>query len=144
MTVRTTSELSGVLATAGDVIKDVAEVFLVAETLGVGLAICVVIGSELGDMNARLPGVGGVIGIGVIAGGIFIWGPLAIGPAFILGVTAGLIVDALIKIRRLEPPEIGFVKQVFGDSLDFERIRITNLVGLGARPTRFRRSTIIS
>ena len=34
----------------------------------------------------------------------------------------------------LEPPEIDFVRKVFGDSLDFERIRVTNMVGLGGRP----------
>ena len=62
--------------------------------LGVSLAICVVLGAELGNMGATLPGLGGVIGIGIIAAGLFIWGRLAIGPAFILGTTVGLIVEA--------------------------------------------------
>ena len=134
MTVRTTADVTGTLGTAENVIKDVAEVFIVAETLGVNLAICVVIGSELGKADPGLPGLAGVIGIGVIAGGLFIWGPLAIGPAFILGVAAELIVAAMVKVRPLEIFEIDFAKQVFRDSLDFERIRITNLVGLGGRP----------
>jgi hypothetical protein len=134
MSVRTTSDLSGTLATVGGILKDVVEILIVAETLGAGLAICVVIGSELGNVDLRMPGVGGVIGIGIIAGGVIIWGPLAIGPAFLVGVTTGLIVDALIKIRRMEPPEMDFAKQVFGNSLDFEMIRVTNMVGLGNAP----------
>ncbi len=130
MTVRTTAELSGVLATVADVIKDVTEVFIVAETLGASLAICVVISSELGELGLRMPGLGGVLGIAIIAGSIVIWGPLAIGPAFLVGVAVGEVVDLLIKIRSLTPEEMDFVKQVFGDSINFEKIRITNMVGL--------------
>lgn len=134
MVVSRSSELSGVLGTATDIVKDVAEFFVVAETLGGSLAICLVIGSELGDAGVNVPGMGGVVGLGIVAGSLFIWGPLAIGPAIILGVAAGAIVDAMVKIRRLLPSEEDFVKDVFGDSLDFEKIRLTNLVGLGGRP----------
>ncbi|MEJ7680536.1 MAG: hypothetical protein WKG06_22325 [Segetibacter sp.] len=133
MVVSRSSELSGVLGTATDIVKDVAEFFVVAETFGASLAVCLVIGSELGDLGVDVPGMGGVVGIGIIAGSLFIWGPLAIGPAFIVGVAAGAIVDAMVKIRRLLPIEEAFAKEVFGDSLDFERIRITNLVGLDNR-----------
>ena len=94
MTVRTTAELSGVLATVADVIKDVTEVFIVAETLGASLAICVVISSELGELGLRMPGLGGVLGIAIIAGSIVIWGPLAIGPAFLVGVAVGEVVGS--------------------------------------------------
>ena len=134
MTVRTTAELSGVLATVADVLKDVTEVFLVAETLGASLAICVVISSELGDLGLRMPGLGGVLGIAIIAGSIVIWGPLAIGPAFLVGVAVGEVVDLLIQIRTLNDEEMDFVKQVFGDSLNFDKIRITNMVGLKGLP----------
>jgi len=126
--------LSGLLGTATDIVKDVGEFFVVAETLGASLAICLVIGSELGDAGVNVPGMGGVVGLGIVAGSLFIWGPLAIGPAIILGVAAGAIVDAMVKIRRLRPEEEDFVKDVFGDSLDFEKIRLTNLVGLSGRP----------
>jgi hypothetical protein len=134
MVVNRSSELSGVTGGAIDVVKDVVEILLVAETFGATLAICVVIGGELGNIGVDAPALGGVVGLGIVAGSLFIWGPLAIGPAFILGVAAGAIVDSMINIRRLHPFEEDFVKQVFGDSLDFERIRITNLVGIGGRP----------
>jgi hypothetical protein len=131
MAVSRSSGLSGVTGTAIDVVKDVAEILLVAETLGASLAICVVIGGELGNMGVDAPGLGGVVGLGIVAGSLFIWGPLAIGPAFIIGVAAGAIIDSMIKIRRLLPFEEDFVKGVFGDSLNFEKIRLTNLVGIG-------------
>jgi hypothetical protein len=134
LVVSRSSELSGVLGTAVDIVKDVAEFLLVAETLGGSLAICLVIGAELGDAGANVPGLGGVVGLGIIAGAVFIWGPLAIGPAFLIGVAAGEIVDALIKIRRLRKDEEDFARQVFGDSLDFDRIRLTNLLGIGNAP----------
>ena len=134
LAVSRSSELSGVLGTAIDVVKDVAEFLVVAETLGANLAICLVIGSELGNMGVDVPGMGGVIGIGIVAGSLFIWGPLAIGPAFILGVAVGAVIDSMVKIRRLEPFEVDFARKVFGDSLDFDRIRLTNFVGIDNRP----------
>jgi hypothetical protein len=137
MVISRSSELSGVLGTATDIIKDVAEFFVVAETFGASLAICVVIGSELGKAGVAVPGLGGVVGLGIVGGSLFIWGPSAIGPAIILGVAAGAIVDSMVKIRRLTPAEEDFARKVFGDSLDFERIRLTNFLGLGGSPFTF-------
>jgi hypothetical protein len=132
MTVNHSSTLSGVLDAATEIVKDVGQFFLAAETLGVSLTICLVLASELGDVGVDVPGLGGVVGIGIIAGSLFIWGPLAIGPAFVLGVAAGALTVALIKMRRMRPEEEEFSRQVFGEhSLDFGRIRITNLVGIG-------------
>ena len=133
MVVNRSSELSGVLGTAVDIVKDVAEFLLVAETLGAGLAICLVIGSELGDAGVAVPGLGGVVGLGIVGGSLFIWGPLAIGPAILIGVAAGAVVDSMVKIRRLLPFEEDFARVVFGDSLDFEHVRLTNLSGLQTR-----------
>ena len=134
MAVSRSSELSGVTGTATDIVKDVAEFLIVAETLGVGLTICLLIGSELGEAGVDVPGLGGVVGLGIVAGSLYIWGPLAIGPAIILGVAAGAIVDSMVKIRRLRPEEEDFARDVFGGSLDFDRIRLTNLSGMSTRP----------
>ena len=134
MVVSRSSELSGVLGTATDIVTDVAKFFVAAQTLGASLAICLVIGSELGDAGVDVPGMGGVVGLGIVAGSLFIWGPLAIGPAIILGVAAGAVVDAMVKIRRLSPSEEDVARDVFGDSLDFDRIRLTNLSGIDTRP----------
>ena len=133
MDVTHSSELSGVLGTAEDIVKDVAEFVLVAETAGSAISICLIMGSELGNLGVDVPGLGGVVGLGIVAGSLFIWGPLAIGPAILLGVAAGAVIDALVKIRRLTVEERAFANQVFGDSIDYDRIRLTNLLGLGSR-----------
>jgi hypothetical protein len=134
MVVTRSSELAGVLGTAVDVITDVAEFFVGAVTLGVGPAVCLVVGSELNRAGVSLPGLGGVVGLGVVGGVVYIWGPSAIVAAIVAGVVVGEIVDAMVKIRRLRDDEVAFARQVFGDSLDFDRIRLTNLSGLSARP----------
>lgn len=134
MVVNRSSELSGVLGTAVDIVKDVAEFFVVAETLGTGLAVCLVIGSELQQgAGVSLPGLGGVVGLGIVGGTVFIFGPSAIVPAVVLGVAAGAVVDAMVHLRSLHDDEVSFARQVFGDSIDFGRVRLTNLVGLGGR-----------
>jgi hypothetical protein len=134
MVVSRSSELAGVLGTAVDVITDVAEFFVGAVTLGVGPAVCLVIGSELNRAGVSLPGLGGVVGLGVVGGVLYIWGPSAIVAAVVAGVAAGEIVDAMVKIRRLRDDEVVFAQQVFGDSLDFDRVRLTNLSGLRTKP----------
>jgi hypothetical protein len=133
MVVNRSSELSGVLDAAVDIVKDVAELFLAAETLGVGVAVCLVVGSELNRAGVTLLGLGGVVGLGVVGGVVYIFGPGAIIPAIVLGVAVGEIVDAMVHLRSLRDDEIAFARQVFGDSLDFGRIRVTNLSGLGGR-----------
>jgi hypothetical protein len=127
------SELVGVLGTIVDVVKDIGEFFVVAETLGVGLALYVTAGSELSRVGVSLPGLGGVVGLGVVGGVVFIFGPFATVPALVLGVAAGAIVDAMVKIRSLSDGEVAFARQVFGDSLNYDRVRLTNLSGLARR-----------
>jgi hypothetical protein len=133
MVVSRSSELSGVLGAAGDVLKDVAEFFIAVETLGTGFAVTLLIGSELQRAGVSLPGLGGVVGLVIVGGSVFIFGPSAIIPATIIGIAAGAIVDAMVKLRSMTAEEIAFARQVFGDSLDFGRVRLTNLSGLGTR-----------
>jgi hypothetical protein len=127
------SELAGVLGTVVDVVKDIGEFFVVAETLGAGLALYVTAGSELSRVGVSLPGLGGVVGLGVVGGVVFIFGPFATVPALVLGVAAGAIVDAMVKIRSLSDGEVAFARQVFADSLDYGRVRLTNLSGLARK-----------
>lgn len=131
------SELSGVLGTAVDLAKDLAELLIVAETLGTGMAVCMFLTAELGEAGVEVPGLGGTVGIGVVGGALLIWGPLAVGPAILLGVAAGAIVDAMIIVRRLHDEEMDLARRVFGDTLNFEKIRLTNLLGVGGAPFTF-------
>ncbi len=128
---RHSSDVGGVLGAGISLLGDLAEFLGVAETLGVGLAVCLVIGEELGRAGIALPGLGGVIGITVSAGVVYIFGPSSIIAAVVAGVVVGEIVDALVQLRKLTEPERDFARQVFGDSLDFDKIRLTNLTGLG-------------
>ena len=133
MVVSRSSDLAGSLGAAVDVIKDVAEFLLAAETLSTGPAVCLVLGSELSHAGASLPGLGGVASLGVVGGVVYIWGPSAIVPAIVAGVAAGKVVDAMVKIRSLRDDERNFARKVFNDSLDFGRIRLTNLLGFQGR-----------
>jgi hypothetical protein len=132
ITERHGSEVAGTLGATLDVLGDLAEFFVVAETLGVGLAVCLVVGDELSKAGLTLPGLGGVVGITVAAGVVYIFGPASIVAAVVAGVVAGAVVDAMVQLRRLTGPEIDFARKVFGDSLDFDKIRLTNLSGLGS------------
>src|SRR4051794_24810001 len=132
--VRRSSELAGVLGTAVDIAKTLAELLIAAETLGAGMAVCMFLTSELGEAGFDVPGIGGNVGIGLVAGGVIIWGPLAVGPAVLLTLTAGVIIDAVLEVRPLTQNEIDLARSVFGDSLNFEKIRLTNLLGSGNRP----------
>jgi hypothetical protein len=114
LVVSRSSDLAGVLGTAVDIVKDVAEFFVVAGTVGTGLAVCVVVGSELSQAAVGLPGLGGVVGLGVFAGVVYVFGPFAIVPAVVAGVAAGAVVDSMIKLRKLSADEIAFARQVFG------------------------------
>ena len=140
LSVTYSEELAGTLGAAVDVVKVVTEFVVAAATLGSSVACCLLIGSELHNIGITLPGLGGIVGLSIVAGAVFIYGPFAVVPATIAGVAAGAIVDSMVKIRPLgtgdaapHGDETGFARTVFGDSLDFDRIRLTNLSGLGGR-----------
>jgi hypothetical protein len=75
-----------------------------------------------------LPGMVGILMAGAAA---FVFGPVAMFPAFLVGAVA---TAALIKQRHLTDPEKVFVDRVFRGTLPVDRILLTNLVGLGDRP----------
>lgn len=131
--VRRTSEMAGVLGTSIDIATEVVKFFVVAQTLGGSAALCLFIGAELGEAGIELPGLGGVVGVGIVAGAVMIWGPLAMVPAIVAGVAIGAVIDVMVIIRKLRDEEIAFARTVFADSIDFTHVRITNLLGMGDR-----------
>ena len=129
-----TSELAGVLEAAGDILKVVATFLAVAYTAGAGVAAVATLGSELADaVDLEVPTWGGIVGLGVVAGGLVIWGPLAIGPAFLVGVAVGVLVESLIEVREVTAEEQALAVGVFGHTIDFSRVRLTNFLGLEGR-----------
>ncbi|MEO6615938.1 MAG: hypothetical protein ABIN79_10520 [Marmoricola sp.] len=129
-----TSELAGVLGAGTDVLMGVARFLVAAETLGTGLALCLTIGSELENHGVALPSVGGVPGLFIESGAVYLFGPSAIVPAFIAGVALEGAIEQLVKIRPLDAREMAFAQSVFENSLDLDRIRLTNLIGSESRP----------
>jgi hypothetical protein len=138
MVVNRSSDLIGVLGTVVDVVVDIGEYVVAAGTVGASVAVCLVVGSELQKAGIALPGLGGVVGLGIVAGTVYIWGPLYVVPAIVAGAVAGAVVDSMVKIRRIssdatspEGDEVALARMVFHDTLDVSRIWITNLSGLG-------------
>lgn len=105
LTVTYSEELAGTLGTAVDILKALAEFVVGAATLGSSVACCLLIGSELHDAGINLPGLGGIVGLTIVAGAVFIYGPFAVVPATIAAAAAGAIVDSMVKIRSLDTGE---------------------------------------
>jgi hypothetical protein len=96
---------------------------------GAALAILIVGASEFGDLTKiDLLGPGGLPGLFVTAGASFLFGPGIVIPVFAVSAIAGQIA---IKHRRMHDHEIEFAKGVFGNTLPFDRIMLTNLSGAG-------------
>jgi len=83
LTVTYSEELAGTLGTAVDILKDLAEFVVGAATLGSSVACCLLIGSELHNAGIDLPGLGGIVGLTIVAGAVYIYGPFAVVPATI-------------------------------------------------------------
>ena len=106
-----------------------------------GAALGVVIGAtcEAIDWLGATLGPGGTLGVvgGVVVFAVATVAGAGVGTALILGVVAGVaigaVTNALIKFRPLNAAEIAFARQVFGNSLPYQDVIITNLAGLGDR-----------
>ncbi|MFV8050930.1 hypothetical protein [Mycobacterium sp. 48b] len=127
----------GVVGTLTELVGDILDVAAGA----VGGALGVVIGAtrEAIDWMGATLGPGGTLGVigGVVVFAVSAVAGAGIGTALILGVVAGVaigaVTNALIKFRPLNAAEIAFARQVFGNSLPYQDVIITNLAGLGDR-----------
>ena len=135
MAVSKSYEDAGVLHTIEDIVKDLLG-FLVADvTFGAGLALVIAASSELANaLDASFVGPGGLVGVVVAGGVVWVFGPSAIIAAVVAGVAAGAITDAMIKHRQMTSEEYRFAGTVFGDTLPpRERLYLTNLSHGGGR-----------
>ncbi|GAA4833805.1 hypothetical protein [Kitasatospora terrestris] len=132
------SDMIGLVGGGAELVGDVLE-FAVANALllpfgpaGQCLAGLSFVGSEIGDIaDAPIIGPGGLAGVLVAGGVAFLVSPALVIPAFIGG---ALIGEALVGHRPLEPPERAEAERVFGDTLPWDRIRLTNMSGPGGSP----------
>ena len=116
---------------AGDVVSflgQVAVLNLAFGPVGAGLVVAGEVADQLQVSQAMLPGVVGVL---VAAGASYALGPGYLVPAFVAGAVA---TAALVKQRPLDPVERAFADKVFAGRIPYDRIRVSNLTGLGDRP----------
>lgn len=116
-------ENTGVLGSLEDIAVAVAEFLGVAVVAGPFVAAVVVVGSELGALT-EVPFLHptAVAGVFVAAGAILILGPRAVIPAIVAGVAAA----SEVKARPLRESEKALANRIFGDTLPYGRILITN------------------
>lgn len=135
MSVSKSYEDTGALRTIEEIAKDLLGFLLADVTFGTGLALVIAASAELANsMDASFVGPGGLVGVAVAGGVVWMFGPSAIIAAVVAGVAAGAITDAMIKHRQLSSEEYRFASTVFGDTLPpRERIYVTNLSHDGGR-----------
>lgn len=118
-------DLSGVTGAVLDVATVIVETYVAAQFAGVVGAV-LVLGVELGAATGQTfinPNV--MAGIAVGAGVLLVFGPGAIIPALVAGTGTALLAD--IRSRPMQEPEIVLARKVFGNTLPYDRIRITDL-----------------
>jgi hypothetical protein len=118
---------------------DVAE-FLGGLVVGAAFAgpagVCIVLGAHAADAAGldQEFAVGGLPGLLVTGGTLLVFGPSAIVPALVAGAAVGTAFELALEHRPMLGPERDFAMKVFGPTLPVERIRLTNLLGIGRRP----------
>lgn len=132
--VQQATKLTGVLGAGRDIVEGVGKFVAATALVGAPAAACLVLGSELQSVGLSVPGVGGIAGLTIVGGIAVILGPLAVVPAIVVGVAAGALVDSMIHLREMTADEKAFARVVYGDTIDFGPVRITNLSGFGTRP----------
>lgn len=116
---------------AGDVVSFVAQVVAFGATLGAAGVAIVMVGEAADLLDIEELVLPGMVGVLMAGGAAFVFGPIAMLPAFIVG---AVVTAELIEQRHLETWEQDFADRVFRGKLPFDRVLLTNLVGLGHRP----------
>lgn len=118
------AEMSGVLGTAIDVLEFIAQ-GVVANLLVGPTGWAIVLGNELADLGVQI-GTPDILAALIVSGGVlFILGPAGLVPAVLAGFAAAEIAD--VGHRAMSGAEIDFAKRVFGDHIDYDRVRLTDL-----------------
>ena len=119
----------------GDVASFVASLAVGAVFAGPA-GVCIVLGAHAANavgLDEDLA-VGGLPGLAVTGGVLLVFGPSAIIPALVAGAAVGVAFELALKHRPMTVPEREFAAKVFGRTLPVDRIRLTNLLGIGRRP----------
>lgn len=118
------AEIGGVLGTALDVLEFAVKGLIANAVIGPE-AWVILIGDELAGMEAQLGGPVGLAGIVVGGATLLLVGPAGLVPAIVEGAATVSLLG--VEQRPLKPEEITFAMRVFGGSIDYDRIVLTNL-----------------
>lgn len=121
--------------TFGDVLGFVGT--LAAGAIVAGPAgVCIMLGIHAADAAGldEDTAVGGLVGVAVAGGVLVVFGPSAIVPAIVAAAAAGVAVELALEHRPMTGAERAFAESVFRATLPVDRIRLTNMVGIGGRP----------
>jgi hypothetical protein len=116
---------------AGDVAGFVAQVVALGATFGAAGVAIVVAGEAADLLNIEQLVLPGIVGVVLAGGAGFVFGPAGMLPAFVLGVA---FTAAAVKQRHMTVEERAVADRVFQGRVPFDRVLLTNLVGLGDRP----------
>ena len=128
------ADMAGVLATIGDVLVFGLKAYLAFQTGG-ATRFFIFAGSELATRasDSTTENTGWLNGLTVIGTTLVLLGHGFALPVFIAGLGIGVAMAAAIKSRRMNGEEIRFAQRVFGNSLPYRRIILTNMSGFGGR-----------
>lgn len=102
-----------------------------AVTLGAPVAMVILEASIVADLTGvHIPGELGLAGLVAAEGQFFLFGPTYFIPVFIAG---ALVTAALFKRRDLHTDEIEEAKKVFGETVPYDKIVVSNLEGPGGK-----------
>lgn len=82
--------------------------------------------------GVRFLGPAGLVGLISAAGVLYLMGPTMVFPVFVGGAAIGAL--ALPSQRKLTDDEIKFGQEVFGNTIPWDQIILSDLVGIGGRP----------
>lgn len=116
---------------AGDAAGLLAQIVALGATFGAAGVAIVLVGEAANQIHLQEVVLPGFVGVLAAAGAGFVFGPGAMIPAFVVGAA---FTAATVKQRHLESAEEVFANRVFRGRVPFDRVLLTNLVGLGGRP----------
>jgi hypothetical protein len=124
------AEIGGVLGAAVDVLEFAVKGLAANLVLGPS-GWFVLIGNELAAMNAQITSPDILAGILVAGGTLLIVGPFGLVPAIVAGAVTASLAD--VRHRALYPSERDFADRVFGGTIDYNRVVVTNMTHDGGR-----------
>lgn len=116
---------------AGDAASFLAQVVTLGAAFGAAGVAIVLVGEAAEEINLREVVLPGFVGVLAAAGAGFVFGPGVMIPAFIVG---AVVTAATVRQRPLDADEEVFADRVFRGRVPFDRVLLTNLLGLDDRP----------